>query len=197
MELKDQIRINAPRERVFAALNDVEVLQQAIPGCESIEAKSPTEFAAVITSKVGPLKARFNGQVQLEDIVPPESYTLTGEGRGGPAGHAKVRSSVRLEEDGAATLLHYEVKADIGGKLAQLGGALVQRTAEKTAAEFFTNFETLVASPDGGGDDAAAVGARAAPSATVDEPLAGGGNSLWLWLAGGTAVLVTIAWLVL
>lgn len=191
MELKDQIRINAPRERVFAALNDVDILQQAIPGCESIEAKSPTEFAAVITSKVGPLKARFNGQVALADIVPPESYTMTGEGRGGPAGHAKVRSAVRLEEDGAATLLHYEVKADIGGKLAQLGGALVQKTAQKTATEFFENFEALVA-PSEAADEAGAAATAPAEPATGD-----GANRTWLWLGAGIAALVAIAWFVL
>ncbi|MEQ8662521.1 MAG: carbon monoxide dehydrogenase subunit G [Gammaproteobacteria bacterium] len=196
MELKDQIRINASRERVFAALNDVDILQQAIPGCESIEAQSPTAFAAIITSKVGPLKARFTGQVELADIVPPESYTLTGEGRGGPAGHAKVRSAVRLEEDGAATVLHYDVKADSGGKLAQLGGALVQRTAEKTAAEFFANFEALVApatadptSQDPTHDASTAAGAAPAPAAVA--------GARWWWLAGGAAVLVVIAWLVL
>ncbi|MGE0485839.1 MAG: CoxG family protein [Gammaproteobacteria bacterium] len=190
MELTDQIRIDAPRERVFAALNDADILRQAIPGCETIVATSPTEFTATVAAKVGPLKARFTGSVTLSDIVAPESYTLAGEGRGGPAGHAKVRSSVRLEPDGHATVLHYDVRADIGGKLAQLGGSLVQKTAEKLAAEFFQNFEALVAG--GSAQDEAA--SHEEPAAT-GEPRAGGGFN-WLWLAGGAAALAVIAWLV-
>ncbi|MCB1748070.1 MAG: carbon monoxide dehydrogenase subunit G [Gammaproteobacteria bacterium] len=193
MELKDQIRIDAPRERVFAALNDAEVLRQAIPGCEAIEATADNEFTATVSAKVGPLKARFNGQVTLSDIVPPESYTLAGEGRGGPAGHAKVRSNVRLEPDGNATVLHYDVRADIGGKLAQLGGSLVQKTAEKLAAEFFRNFEELVAGEAKGGDQAA----TAAEIETTTAGAAVGGKLTWLWLAGGALALAVIAWLAL
>ena len=150
MELKNEISINAPRERVFSALNDADILKQAIPGCEEIEAVSETQFTATVSAKVGPLKARFKGQVTLDDIVPPESYTLKGEGRGGPAGHAKVQAKVRLLEQGDATLLQYEVKADIGGKLAQLGGQLVQNTAQKLAAEFFKNFENVLVPRDPG-----------------------------------------------
>jgi uncharacterized protein len=143
LELKEEIRINAPRDEVFAALNDVEILKRAIPGCEAMEAISDTEFIATVTSKVGPLKARFKGQVTLSDVVAPESYTLIGEGKGGPAGHAKIRSRVRLVEDGQATIMHYDVKADIGGKLAQLGGHLVEKTSKKLAAEFFQKFEEM------------------------------------------------------
>jgi carbon monoxide dehydrogenase subunit G len=154
LELNQEIRINAPRERVFAALNDAGILQQAIPGCEEIEALSETEFVATVGAKVGPLKARFKGQVKLSDIVRPESYTLTGEGRGGPAGHAKVRANVRLVAEDDHTLLQYAVKADIGGKLAQLGGHLVQNTAQKLAAEFFRNFEKIVTAEDANATDA-------------------------------------------
>lgn len=190
MELNDQILINAPRTRVFAALNDIDILRQAIPGCETIEAVSPTQFAATVSAKIGPLKARFNGQVSLTDIVANESYTLTGEGRGGPAGHAKVRSAVKLEDaPTGGTLLHYDVKADIGGKLAQLGGALVQKTAEKLSAEFFQAFETLVS------DNQSADPAVLAPA---PRPAADAGNStartVWLVAAAIAAVLV-IAWL--
>jgi len=189
MELKDQILINAPRERVFAALNDIDILRQAIPGCETIEAVSPTEFAATVSAKIGPLKARFNGQVSLTDIVLNESYTLAGEGRGGPAGHAKVRSNVKLEDAPAgATILHYDVKADIGGKLAQLGGALVQKTAEKLSAEFFRTFEALVS--DGKPVDAAAP----VPPPAADVAGSGSkGRAVWI-LAAGIAALLVIAW---
>ncbi len=187
LELTDQIRIRAPRERVFAALNDVDILKQAIPGCEEIEALSDTQFQATVAARVGPLKARFKGQVTMSDIVPPESYTLSGEGRGGPAGHAKIRSSVRLSEDGEATLLAYDVKADIGGKLAQLGGALVQNTAQKLAAEFFHNFEAILApaAPDDEGQ----------PAAVTADTESAGFN--WMWLGAAGLVALAIAWLVL
>jgi uncharacterized protein len=189
MELHDQIHINAPRERVFAALNDIDILRQAIPGCEAIEAVSPTEFAATVSAKIGPLKARFNGQVSLTDIVPNESYTLAGEGRGGPAGHAKVRSNVKLEDAPAGTtILHYDVKADIGGKLAQLGGALVQKTAEKLSAEFFRAFEKLVS------DGSPAESAAQTPAAATAADTAGKGPSVWM-LAAGIAALLVIVWL--
>jgi len=144
MQLQDEIRIRAPRTRVFAALQDPEVLRQAIPGCETVTASGPNAFAATVSAKVGPLKASFSGQVALSDIVVPESYTLTGEGKAGPAGHAKVISHVRLADNGAETLLSYDVQADIGGKLAQLGGALVEKTSRRLAGEFFARFEQLL-----------------------------------------------------
>lgn len=147
MELKDEIRIHAPRARVFSALNDPEILKQAIPGCEELAAISPTEFTATVAAKVGPLAARFKGFATLVDIKPPESYTVSGEGKGGPAGFVKVHAQVHLAEEGAAILLSYRVKADIGGKLGQLGGSLVDRTAQKLAAEFFQKFEELVGAP--------------------------------------------------
>ena len=145
MELHDQIRINAPRAQVFAALNDPAILHQAIPGCEELTAVSPTEFAATVAAKIGPLSAKFKGAVVLADMNPPVSYTLSGEGKGGPAGFAKVRAKVELADDGVATLVSYHVKADIGGKLGQLGGSLVDRTAQKLAGEFFAKFNELVA----------------------------------------------------
>lgn len=162
MELTDQIRINAPRALVFAALNDPEVLKQAVPGCEEMRAVSPTEFTATVAAKIGPLSAKFKGSVQLADVQAPVSYTLKGEGKGGPAGFAKVRARVELAEDGAATLLSYHVQADIGGKLGQLGGALVDRTAQKLAAEFFQTFEILVGAPGDGSADSADASSRGA-----------------------------------
>ena len=184
MELKEEIRINAPRERVFAALNDVEILKQAIPGCEDMQALSDTEFTATVSSKVGPLKARFTGQVTLTDIVAPESYTLTGDGKGGPAGHAKITSRVRLVEDGDATIMHYDVKADIGGKLAQLGGHLVQKTTQKLAAQFFQRFEEIL-------NPAGEASIEAPP-----EPIAER-SSLWPWVCGGGLAVILLAWFAL
>ncbi|MEM7466869.1 MAG: carbon monoxide dehydrogenase subunit G [Pseudomonadota bacterium] len=147
MELQDQIKINASREHVFAALNDVDILRQAIPGCEEIDSNGPDAFTATVSQKIGPLKTRFKGDVTLSDIVPPESYKLEGSGKAGPAGHVKVRANVHLDEDGTGTMLRYEVTADIGGKLAQLGGHLVERTSKKLSGEFFSRIEELIDSP--------------------------------------------------
>lgn len=147
MKLEDQQRIDAPRERVFAALNDAEILRQCIPGCQTLDWTGDNQLEATTVLKVGPVKASFKGVVTLSDIVPPESYRISGEGSGGAAGFAKGGADVRLEsiEDGQATLLHYNVDANIGGKLAQLGGRLIDSTARRLAAEFFAKFAAIVA----------------------------------------------------
>jgi len=191
MELKEEILINAPRARVFAALNDPEVLRQAIPGCEALAATSPTDFTATVAAKIGPLSARFTGAVSLADIEPPIRYTLSGEGKGGPAGFAKVRAAVELAEEGEATRLSYQVKADIGGKLGQLGGAIVDRTARKLAGEFFQSFERLVAAESavGASDDVAAHGGP------ESMPAARSGPGGWWLLAAGIAL--ALAWFAL
>lgn len=144
MEMNDTQRINAPREAVYAALNDPEVLKECIPGCESLEKISDTEMNATVVLRVGPVKARFNGAVELSDLLPPESYTISGEGKGGVAGFARGGAKIKLIEEGDETLLEYEVKADIGGKLAQLGSRLIDSTSKKLASQFFKNFGTLL-----------------------------------------------------
>lgn len=189
MELKAQLRISAPRAKVFAGLNDPVILQQAIPGCEELIAVSATEFAATVATKIGPLTAKFKGGVSLSDIKPPESYTLTGEGKGGPAGFAKVRAFVHLAEDGNATLMTYEVKADVGGKLGQLGGAMIERTSKKLAGEFFQKFEELL-----GAEDPAA--AETETTANVAASQAAKSNTL-LWVGIGAAVVIAAAYLLL
>ena len=169
MDLKDQRQIAAPREAVFEALNDPDILARAIPGCESLEKVSDTEFAATVTAKVGPVRAKFKGQVTLSDLNPPESYTISGEGKGGAAGFAKGGAVINLEEDGqGGTLLNYEVKADVGGKLAQLGGRLIEGTSKKLAGEFFETFETLVIEKQAGGAPAADAAPEPAPESGVD-----------------------------
>lgn len=145
MDMNGSQRIEASREKVYAALNDVEVLKQCIPGCESIEKTSDNEMNAKVTLRVGPVKASFTGKVILSDFDPPNGYTITGEGAGGVAGFAKGSAAVKLEADGDATILHYTVKADVGGKLAQLGGRLIDATATKLAGEFFEKFGSIVA----------------------------------------------------
>lgn len=147
MDMSDSKTIAAPREVVWAALNDPEVLRASIPGCDSVEKTSDTELQAKVTLKIGPVKASFKGNVTLSDIDAPNGYTISGEGTGGAAGHAKGSAVVRLEEDGENTILHYDVKAQVGGKIAQLGGRLIDATAKKLAGEFFQRFGDVVAPP--------------------------------------------------
>ena len=144
MELSDEIIINAPKEQVYAALNDPEILKQCIPGCEELINHSDTELEAKVVLKVGPVKARFSGDVQLDTAGAPDAFSLTGQGNGGAAGHAKGGADVTLTADGGTTILRYKAKADIGGKLAQLGSRLIQGTAKKLAAKFFKSFADVV-----------------------------------------------------
>lgn len=154
MDMNGSQQIEASRKAVYAGLNDVGVLRRCIPGCESIEKISDTEMAAKVTLKIGPVKASFTGKVTLSDLDPPNGYTITGEGSGGIAGFAKGSAKVRLEAVGDATVLHYTVDADIGGKLAQLGSRLIDGTAKKLATDFFAKFGEIVgghAQPEGDG----------------------------------------------
>ncbi|ERP98031.1 carbon monoxide dehydrogenase subunit G [Labrenzia sp. PO1] len=144
--MNDSQRIEAPKHKVWEALNDPEVLKASIPGCEDLIKHSDTELEAKVRLKVGPVKATFGGKVTLNDLDPPNGYTIEGEGSGGVAGFARGAAKVHLEEDGPdATILHYEVDAKVGGKLAQLGARLIDSTAKRLAGEFFTAFGEQVA----------------------------------------------------
>lgn len=170
MDMKGEYRVAAPRERVWEALNDPEVLKVCIPGCESLEKTSPTTFVAKVTAAVGPVKARFTGNVTLSDLVPPESYVISGEGKGGAAGFAKGSAKVNLAaESPTMTLLAYEVSANVGGKLAQLGARLIDGTAKKMADEFFRRFSERVAEPVGA-EEAPAVAEAPQPQAAEAAP---------------------------
>ena len=139
--IEGEERIAAPVEKVWEALNDPEILKEAIPGCQSLEKKSDTEMAATVVLKIGPIKATFAGEVTLKNLNPPRSYTIEGEGKGGIAGFAKGGADVSLTEDGVdATILKYAAKADVGGKIAQLGSRLIQSTSKKLAGQFFSTF---------------------------------------------------------
>ena len=191
MNMNGESRIAAPREAVYAALNDVEVLQRAIPGCESIERLSDTEMAATVVARVGPVRAKFNGRVTFSDLEPPAGYTIAGEGKGGAAGFAKGSARVELEPDGEATILRYTVKADVGGKLAQVGARLIDGTAKKMADDFFTRFGEELA--NGGGEAATAAGT---PETTVEpEPPRRTGHFGW-WALGGAIALIALYLLV-
>ncbi|KGM48140.1 CoxG family protein [Pseudooceanicola atlanticus] len=148
MNLSDQKRISADRETVFQALLDPEVLKACVPGCEEMSGTPETGFEATVTQKVGPVKATFKGLVELSDINAPDSMTISGEGKGGAAGFAKGGAKVRLEADGGATILHYEVEAKVGGKLAQLGSRVIDGFAKKMADQFFSNFQEAVGQPE-------------------------------------------------
>ena len=189
MEMTGEYRINARREAVWAALNDPEILQQAIPGCEAVAKTSDTEFTAQVTAKVGPVKAKFSGKVTLSDLDPPNGYTISGEGQGGPAGFAKGGARVTLLDDGGGTLLRYTLDASVGGKLAQIGSRLIDGVAKKMAADFFSRFAEIVT--------AAAAEAPAAPEeALVPAAPAGRGLSPVIWVAALIAAIAVLLYVV-
>ena len=140
MTMTGEYQLSASRDKVWAALNDAEVLKRCIPGCEELNKVSDTEFQAVATQKIGPVKARFKGKVNLTDLDPPNGYKIVGEGDGGIAGFAKGGATVALADKDGGTLLTYNVEAQIGGKLAQLGQRLVNGAAKKVADDFFQKF---------------------------------------------------------
>lgn len=180
MEMSGEFRIPAPKEKVWSALNDPEILQQSIPGCQSITKLSDTELEGAVTASVGPVKATFKGSVILSDVNPPHSYTLTGQGKGGPAGFAKGVAKVALSEDGGFTVLRYTAEATVGGKLAQIGQRLIDGTAKKLSEEFFGNFSAIL----GGGKTAVE------PAAGTAQP--GGGLSPAAWIIGLILVMTVM-----
>jgi carbon monoxide dehydrogenase subunit G len=148
MDMTGERRIAASRQTVWNALNNPDVLKQAIPGCESLEKLSDSEFKATANVKIGPISARFSGRVELTDIDPPNGYRIGGEGQGGVAGFAKGGATVALTEEGAVTVLRYDVKAQVGGKIAQLGARLIDASAKQMADQFFNRFAAQLAEPE-------------------------------------------------
>jgi uncharacterized protein len=144
MEMHGERRIPAPREAVWARLNDADTLKNCIPGCQELEKTSDTEFTAKVRAKVGPVSANFSGKVALSDLDPPAGYTISGEGQGGVAGFAKGSAKVSLGQEGGETVLRYGVQAQVGGKLAQIGSRLIDATARKMADDFFNKFVEAV-----------------------------------------------------
>ncbi len=187
MEIKGEYRIAASREKVFAALNDAAILQACIPGCESLEKSSDTEMKAKVRMRIGPVSASFTGKVTLSDLDPPNGYKISGEGQGGAAGFAKGGAVVTLREDGAETVLNYNVDAQVGGKIAQVGARLIDGTARKLADEFFSKFAAMVGAPPPG--EATAAVAAPAPAASA---AAQRGYRHWIVIGVGAVVLVLV-----
>ncbi len=188
MEMASEQRIPASREAVWSALNDTEVLKAAMPGCESFEAVGENQFSAQVTTKVGPVKARFKFNVALTDVDPPNGYTINGEGQGGAAGFAKGSASVSLAEDGDGTLLSYSVKANVGGKLAQLGSRLIDGTAKKLADEFFGNFIDLVGAEMVEDEKDGPI----PQSAQDGEPAVAGGQPVWIYVVAALVIAAMV-----
>lgn len=164
MEMSGERLIAASREQVWHALNDPEALKAAIPGCEAIEKVSETDLTARVAIKIGPMAAKFSAKVKLENLNPPESYTITGEGNGGAMGFAKGGADVALTETSPTeTLLKYQVKAQVGGKMAQLGARLIDSTAKQMADQFFDRFAAALAPAPVAAPGATAEASRAAP----------------------------------
>jgi carbon monoxide dehydrogenase subunit G len=209
MDMTGEHQIKAPRQAVWVALNDPAVLKQSIAGCEELLKTSDTEFQAQVTAKVGPVKAKFSGKVTLSDLDPPNGYTITGEGSGGAAGFAKGGAKVHLEDaapDGphaGGTLLKYEVHAQIGGKLAQIGSRLVDGAARKMADEFFTAFAAAVEAQSGAapaaGNITPAPGAEAIMAPAAMPPVEGAaagskGLSPVVWIGALIVVAIAVVW---
>lgn len=189
MEMTGERHIPAPRQKVWEALNDPAVLKSAIPGCESLEKISEHELKATAAVRIGPIAARFAGKVLLSDLDPPNSYTISGEGQGGVAGFAKGGAAVHLVEAGAETLLHYDVKAQVGGKIAQLGARLIDASAKQMADTFFDRFAASL----GGGPKTTEAGmVMREAEERAREPVEPLGMPLVVWIAGIVCIVIII-----
>jgi uncharacterized protein len=190
MDMTGERRIPAPRQIVWEALNNPEVLKASIPGCESLEKLSDTQMKATAAVKLGPISARFTGNVLLSDIDPPNSYRISGEGQGGVAGFAKGGAAVNLSDDAADTLLSYQVNAQVGGKLAQLGARLIDASAKQMADAFFDRFSQQVQAMS----PSAAAAPVAVPAATEPAGAATMAEPVTAALASVTAPSAVSVW---
>lgn len=185
MKLEGKQIVAASRQAVWEALNDPEVLRQCIPGCQSLTREADDRFAAVAEVKIGPIGARFKGNVSLSEIDAPNGYVISGSGNGGIAGNAKGRAQVRLSDEGAGTMVSYVVEAEVGGRMAQLGGPIIDATARQLAGRFFAQFGAVVTGGVAAGAPAAMPAAGAAPAIAVRAS-----TSPWPWLALSCVALV-------
>ena len=195
MDMTGERRIPAPRQTVWEALNDTDVLKSSIPGCESLEKLGGDQMKATAAIKVGPISARFSGKVQLTDIDPPNGYRISGEGQGGVAGFAKGGANVTLTDDGSGTLLGYQVNAQVGGKLAQLGGRLIDATAKQMADAFFDRFSKQVEAMVPAAAEAAARETMAEPIAVAMASAPASAISIWALIPREPFGMPIAAWL--
>jgi uncharacterized protein len=199
LELKGSFDLTAPRQEVWDALNDSEILKGCIPGCEDIEKTSDTSFSAKVTAKVGPVKAKFTGDVTLSDLDPPNAYKISGEGKGGAAGFAKGSANVTLKdkEDGG-TILEYAVTAQVGGKLAQIGSRLIDSTAKKMAREFFETFGKMVDKDEAGDNNnlASSKGGKEMSNEKNSEENVYPSTHWTIWLIGAISAATLIAFII-
>ena len=199
MELKGSFDLAAPKQQVWDALNDPEVLKGCIPGCEEIDKTSDTSFSAKVTAKVGPVKAKFTGDVTLSDLDPPNAYKISGEGKGGAAGFAKGGANVYLKDnDSGGTTLEYAVTAQVGGKLAQIGSRLIDSTAKKMAREFFETFGKIVDKDetDDNNNPMASKGETEMSNEKKSEENVYPGTHWTIWLVGAISVAALITFIV-
>lgn len=195
MELTGERILPLPRERVWAALNDPEILKASVPGCESFERIDDNQFQMVMAATVGPVKARFKGKMMLTDLQPPQSYSMTFEGSGGAAGFGKGGAHVDLLADsGGGTRLVYRSHAQVGGRLAQVGARLIDGVARKMAEDFFGRFTEAVVGPQEQSADAAAAEASTQPQPhTSANKTTKAGSRNWAWALGVVVVIALIA----
>lgn len=187
MQMTGEYRIPAPRQAVWDALNDPQILKQCIPGCEEMTKTDEGGFEAKVTAKVGPVRAKFGGKVELSDMDPPSGYTISGQGTGGAAGFAKGGAKVSLTENGGETVLSYTVDASVGGKLAQIGSRLIDATAKKMADDFFSKLAEIVGEGALAGEAEALAVAKAAPA---ERPAAG--IPAYIWVGGIIAAVIIL-----
>ena len=188
MEISGEQRIPLAQQRVWEALNDPEILKACIPGCESIERVSDSEYKVAMTAAIGPVKAKFSGKLLLSDIIPPNSYSLAFEGSGGAAGFGKGSAKVSLAPEGGGTLLTYKATASVGGKLAQIGSRLIDGVAKKMSDDFFARFNRTVAPATEPVSQTNAVQPPANGPAKFVLPA-------WAWIGGGIIVLLIVLYL--
>lgn len=184
MELLGERLIPASIERTWAALNDPEILQQSLPGCELLERTEQDQFAALLALRIGPVNAKFKGQLRLSEMLPLRGYTLHFEGQGGVAGFGKGSADVQLAaHDANTTRLSYKAKAQVGGKIAQIGSRLVDATAAKMAEDFFNRFEEVLSQDTSSATNTEGCAESAQPPSTVSRPI-----RLWLWAVAAAVV---------
>ena len=201
MEMSGEQLIPASQAATWAALNDPEILKACVPGCESIEPTAENEYVVLMTARIGPVSAKFKGKLALSDLDPPNSYSLAFEGQGGVAGFGKGGAKVQLLPEGGNTKLTYQVKANVGGKLAQIGSRLVDAAAKKLSEEFFNAFTAKVASENPGHGDAHGEAHHEDehheehhPEPVTDDPdKPKVDNATLMWIAGGSLVVFVVA----